>query len=75
MHLLGVLVLYSFFSRAGPLQALENGAFLSFSLPFRQEKFHERGLRPLPHALYLTVSSFQNNGLVLTPSSVMARRP
>ncbi|CAK9065583.1 unnamed protein product [Durusdinium trenchii] len=54
-HLLGVLILFCFFRCKGPLQ----------------EKFQEEGLRPFPHALYLTVSSFQNNGLVLTPSSVM----
>lgn len=36
-----------------------------------QERFRAEGLHPLTHALYLTVSAFQNNGLVMTPSSVM----
>ncbi|CAE8731270.1 unnamed protein product, partial [Polarella glacialis] len=36
-----------------------------------QDKFFAEGNRSHWHALYLTVSSFQNNGLVLTSSSVM----
>ncbi|CAE7039374.1 TRK2 [Symbiodinium sp. CCMP2592] len=55
-HALGTLVFYLYFK-------LGHGEI--------QEKFREEGLRPIHHALYLSVSSFQNNGLVMTPSSVM----
>ncbi|CAE7579060.1 TRK2 [Symbiodinium natans] len=55
-HFLGALVFYLYFKiRQNEIQ----------------EKFHREGLHPLYHALYLSVSSFQNNGLVMTPSSVM----
>jgi len=36
-----------------------------------QDQFHAEGLSSHWHAIYLAVSSFQNNGLVMTPSSVM----
>eukprot|EP00435_Cladocopium_sp_Y103_P019740 s884_g4.t2 len=50
--------------------ALERSHRLEYKA-LAKEKFDKEGLRPFPHALYLTVSSFQNNGLVLTQSSVM----
>lgn len=54
MHLAGILFFYSYFQFfTGPVQ----------------EKLCTEGLHPLPHAAYLTVSAFQNNGLVLTPAS------
>mmetsp|Transcript_156074 Transcript_156074/g.500568 ORF Transcript_156074/g.500568 Transcript_156074/m.500568 type:complete len:847 (-) Transcript_156074:275-2815(-) len=55
-HMLGFAIFFSYF------QFFE-GAI--------QDKFFAEGLTPWCHALYLTVSSFQNNGLVMTPSSVM----
>ncbi|CAE7245469.1 TRK1, partial [Symbiodinium pilosum] len=55
-HALGIVVFYVYFK-------LGHGAI--------QEKFYKEGLQPLYHACYLSVSSFQNNGLVMTPSSVM----
>eukprot|EP00930_Biecheleria_cincta_P062127 TRINITY_DN47633_c0_g1_i1.p1 TRINITY_DN47633_c0_g1~~TRINITY_DN47633_c0_g1_i1.p1 ORF type:complete len:445 (-),score=65.23 TRINITY_DN47633_c0_g1_i1:213-1526(-) len=55
-HVFGFLVFFSYFR-------LGHGEI--------QRKFFEEGLSPHWHALYLSVSSFQNNGLVLTPSSVM----
>jgi len=55
VHALGIIIIYCYLCCHGPVQ----------------EKFDKEGLRPFPHALYLTVSSFQNNGLVLTQSSVM----
>jgi len=55
VHALGILIIYCYLLCHGPVQ----------------ETFRKEGLHPFPHALYLTVSSFQNNGLVLTPSSVM----
>lgn len=36
-----------------------------------QDKLREEKIHSLPHAAYLTVSAFQNNGLVITPSSLM----
>jgi Trk-type K+ transport system membrane component len=36
-----------------------------------QDQFRAEGLSAHWHAIYLAVSSFQNNGLVMTPSSVM----
>lgn len=55
-HVLGFLIFFSYF-------AFGEGQI--------QDKFYMEGLTPFWHALYLTVSSFQNNGLVMTPSSVM----
>jgi len=55
-HLLGFAIFYSYFK------------FFTGEI---QDKFYAEGLRAAPHALYLTVSAFQNNGLVMTPSSVM----
>lgn len=36
-----------------------------------QDQLREEKIHGLSHAAYLTVSSFQNNGLVITPSSLM----
>jgi len=46
-------------------------AYFEFGSGRIQDKFREEGLTSHWHAAYLTVSSFQNNGLVMTPSSVM----
>merc|ERR1712232_202948 len=55
-HLAGVAVFFVYFKFSdGPIQ----------------EKFRSDGLTPFTHSAYLTVSAFQNNGLVMTPSSVM----
>jgi len=55
-HMLGFAIFFSYFQ------------FFEGTI---QDKFFAEGLTPWCHALYLTVSSFQNNGLVMTPSSVM----
>eukprot|EP00931_Biecheleriopsis_adriatica_P051380 TRINITY_DN29796_c0_g1_i1.p1 TRINITY_DN29796_c0_g1~~TRINITY_DN29796_c0_g1_i1.p1 ORF type:complete len:754 (+),score=141.91 TRINITY_DN29796_c0_g1_i1:74-2335(+) len=56
VHAVAILIVYSYFR---------------FGRGEIQEKFRSEGLQHHWHALYLVVSSFQNNGLVMTPSSVM----
>merc|ERR1719188_1155567 len=46
-------------------------AYFRFGSGPIQSRLHREGFSPLWNALYLAVSSFQNNGLVLTPDSVM----
>jgi len=59
VHAAGWLVLFS---------------YLRFGDGPAQQRFRSQGLRSHWHAAYLTVSAFQNNGLVMTPSSVMEFR-
>jgi len=46
-------------------------AYFRFGTGPIQSTLRREGFSPLWHALYLAVSAFQNNGLVVTPSSVM----
>eukprot|EP00927_Polykrikos_kofoidii_P032432 TRINITY_DN27634_c0_g1_i1.p1 TRINITY_DN27634_c0_g1~~TRINITY_DN27634_c0_g1_i1.p1 ORF type:complete len:812 (-),score=134.37 TRINITY_DN27634_c0_g1_i1:73-2283(-) len=55
-HLIGFAIFYSYFK---------------FGSGHIVDKFYSEGLQPETFALYVTVSAFQNNGLVTTPSSVM----
>eukprot|EP00929_Paragymnodinium_shiwhaense_P065044 TRINITY_DN32646_c0_g1_i1.p1 TRINITY_DN32646_c0_g1~~TRINITY_DN32646_c0_g1_i1.p1 ORF type:complete len:634 (+),score=94.52 TRINITY_DN32646_c0_g1_i1:57-1958(+) len=58
VHLIGFLVIYGYM-RYGPSEEL-------------RASIDSLGLRQDWHALYLTVSSFQNNGLLLTPDSLVS---
>jgi len=46
-------------------------AYFRFGSGPIQSRLRSEGISPVWNALYLAVSAFQNNGLVLTPSSVM----
>eukprot|EP00927_Polykrikos_kofoidii_P053267 TRINITY_DN4758_c0_g2_i1.p1 TRINITY_DN4758_c0_g2~~TRINITY_DN4758_c0_g2_i1.p1 ORF type:complete len:742 (-),score=122.18 TRINITY_DN4758_c0_g2_i1:192-2354(-) len=56
-HLIGITIFYLYFT-------MGSGKIVDHFL-------NDEHLRPHTHAIYLAVSSFQNNGLTMTPSSVM----